>query len=301
MRRRHRGARRRRRWRTRRTGSRAGPGDSSAATGQPPPSRRGRPPPAPTARSARRHPSPATGPASTTRAHPRRGTRPRRSAGSAPRHRTRASAAAGHATHAALGSVLPANRFGVPWTQPSRCCIGALPDGLERIFAKFRGRPRVPPHVRSLLRIRQGRARHGWQPRHRPHDRPRVRGGRRQGLHLLPQGGGLRRGRGRAVEGRRVHQRAGRPRDRGCVPRPRRADRGARICVAHPREQRGRELGCAPRRLPGGCVGQGARSQPEVAVLPDPRVPRPARRGGNGRRSRAGHQHRVDRRHPGAR
>ena len=40
----------------------------------------------------------------------------------------------------------------------------------------------------------------------------------------------------------------------------------------HPRQQRGRHVGRAARRVPRRRVGQGARPQREVAVLPDPRA-----------------------------
>ncbi len=58
----------------------------------------------------------------------------------------------------------------------------------------------VPAHVRPVLALRQGCARHRREPRHRLDDRPRVRGSRRARLHLVAEGRRLRRGRRRALE-----------------------------------------------------------------------------------------------------
>ena len=79
-----------------------------------------------------------------------------------------------------------------------------------------------------------------------------------------------------------------------------RRGRGAARRARHPRQQRGRHVGRAARRLPRRRLGQGHDPQHQGAVPADP-GPRPRARGrGHRRRSGPGHQHRLDRRHPGS-
>ena len=76
----------------------------------------------------------------------------------------------------------------------------------------------VAAHVRPVLHQRQDRPRDRRQPGHRPDDRPRLRRGRRQRLHLVPQGRRVRGGGRRARRARHVPGPARRPLDRGRVP-----------------------------------------------------------------------------------
>ena len=104
----------------------------------------------------------------------------------------------------------------------------------------------VPAHVRPVLALRQGCARHRRQPRHRLDDRPRLRRGRRPGLHLVPEGRRVRRGRRRALEDRAtcVSLPADLATEEACITLASELAR-ARVVAARPRQQRRRELGCA--------------------------------------------------------
>ena len=105
-----------------------------------------------------------------------------------------------------------------------------------------------------------------------------------------------------AVRARHVHLAPGRPVHRGRVPAPRRARIAPSHANArHPREQRRRHLGRAARRVRRRGVGPRPRPQRQGRVPHSPSSCCPQLRGG-GHRRRTGprHQHRLDRRHPGA-
>ena len=98
---------------------------------------------------------------------------------------------------------------------------------------------------------------------------------------------------------RHLREHPRRPVARRRVRSPGRGDHRAASRAEHPRQQRGRHVGCAARRLPRRRVGQGDDAEREVAVPVDPCARSGARSRRNRRRSRTRHQHRFDRRHPG--
>src|SRR5438094_4738269 len=165
---------------------------------------------------------------------------------------------------------------------------------------------RAPPRhgasdVEPLLHRRQGGPRDRRLARHRAHDRARLRRGRREGLHLVAQGRGVRPGCGRAVAAGHVRLAARGLLDRRRRARPGRGPPPARAGASHPGQQRGRQLGRAARRVPRLGVGQGARLEREGRLPPDARLPAAPRTRRAARRPGARHQHRLDRRPPRAR
>ena len=129
-------------------------------------------------------------------------------------------------------------------------------------------------------------------------DRARLRRGRRQGLHLVAQGRGVRRRRGRALRQRHLHRDPRRSLDRGRVPSasPTRSPRARRRCTSWsttPAPTGARRSPSSPTPRWDKVLG----AQREGRLPPDPRRwCRCSRRARNARRSGARHQHRLDRR-----
>ena len=97
-----------------------------------------------------------------------------------------------------------------------------------------------------------------------------------------------------------VRRHPGRSVHRGRMPPPGRRDGGTGGLARHPGEQRRRHLGHAAGGLRRGRLRARARPQRQGGLPPD-QVPGPAaREGGDGRGTGPRHQHRVDRRDPGA-